>query len=589
MKYLFFILFAAAGLLTKAQEIICVNTDPSDANSSIIDFLPPAVPCGPFQNYEVWGSTDPDAAFTLIGTITDAFQPNFVHTNAFTMGDPWYYYIVFNYNCPGNPPIISEVASNALNSYQSQITSMEVTDMGILICWEQSPHVQTDAYVINYLLPNGLAIPYDTIVGISDTCFLDTVSIPEDPDLVITISILDGCGSQSAFDPEGFTLVQFDGVPEQDGCDQLITLSWLPYNNPYPIGFSYNVIATVNGGTPFLAGNLTGTSFNFFDFLDGDTIDFMVQVMDDNMVVRTNSPTIQEIAAIVQPPSELYIYNLTVGPDNRIQTYFFIDVAAELRNITINNGQFDTDITNRIERFDVSEVPGLGNILRIDSVTDPNTSDYFYQVIANDSCNENHSSTIGRTIWLRAKLNDFFKNEVEFNPFELENAVVTNYRLYRDYGAGFQFITSIMPGADDTYEYVDDVSNFFNQRGDFCYKVEADYLFTFPDSSTNNFTSVSNTICIDQRPSVYIPNAIVPEGTNREFKPFIVFGQPDDYRLQIFSRWGEQIFESTNYDVGWFGDKNGELVPTGGYAYVINFTALDGTKIEKKGIVSVIR
>ena len=76
---------------------------------------------------------------------------------------------------------------------------------------------------------------------------------------------------------------------------------------------------------------------------------------------------------------------------------------------------------------------------------------------------------------------------------------------------------------------------------------------------------------------------------NNEFKPYIVFGNPTDYKMQIFSRWGELIFEGNDPNSGWFGTKNGSDVPTGGYPYVIRFTASDGTAIEKKGIVTVIR
>ena len=101
--------------------------------------------------------------------------------------------------------------------------------------------------------------------------------------------------------------------------------------------------------------------------------------------------------------------------------------------------------------------------------------------------------------------------------------------------------------------------------------------------------SASNIACVKQRPSVYIPNAIAPNGVNNEFKPYIVFGNPTDYKMQIFSRWGELIFEGNDPNSGWFGTKNGSDVPTGGYPYVIRFTASDGTAIEKKGIVTVIR
>ncbi|MGB1248968.1 MAG: gliding motility-associated C-terminal domain-containing protein, partial [Chitinophagales bacterium] len=208
--------------------------------------------------------------------------------------------------------------------------------------------------------------------------------------------------------------------------------------------------------------------------------------------------------------------------------------------------------------------------------------------VANDSCNVDHFSTKGRTIWLQGQLNDFFLNEVTWNAFELDSANIHTYRLYRDYGAGMQLIETISGGSVE-YTQEDMVDHLYAQSGEFCYRVEADYTLRNHEGITENYTTRSNTVCLEQRPSIYIPNAIVPGSQNGEFKPLIVFGNPTDYSLQIFSRWGAKIFESNNPDVGWFGTNGSDLVPTGGYAYVISFRASDGTPIEKKGIVSVIR
>ena len=80
-----------------------------------------------------------------------------------------------------------------------------------------------------------------------------------------------------------------------------------------------------------------------------------------------------------------------------------------------------------------------------DTVSPPYNESRYYQIGANDSCNTDFFSTIGRTIYVEAFLNDFFKNEIAWNAFELENAVVTNYKIYRDYGDGLQFVQDILP------------------------------------------------------------------------------------------------------------------------------------------------
>jgi gliding motility-associated-like protein len=579
---LFFFVILMLGC-TQAQEILCVESSGSDVN--LAWSVPPA-PCGPFVSYEIWVAPDPSAAFTLVTTVNTEAQTTYLHANALSISDPLYYYIIYNYNCPGLPPLISETATNAFSSFQPSIESVNVTAAGIEICWEESEFVQTCAYVISYLLPNGLAQPFDTVFGITNTCYTDIVSNSLDPNLVYTLSFMDCCNNLTQYNDIGYELMLASS--EQQGCNQLIEYEWENYNNPYDIGFSYNIYVQVNSGPIELVANQAGNQniFNFFDFIDQDTIRMRVEVVDENGVARSNSPWLIDTAEIVQPPREFYINYLSVVGNNQIDITFFIDTLSELRNLQIDTSKYGVDF-DWIERYDATLFPGLGDIYLPDTVSPTYNDARYYQITANDSCGDDYTSTIGRTIFTEAFLFDFFKNEVKWNAFELENAVVSAYKLYRDYGAGLQLIETFPPAI--SFSFVDDISDFYNQQGTFCYRVEADYTFTYPDGDTEFFTSSSNVSCVEQRPSVYIPNAIAPNGTNNEFKPYIVFGNPTEYKMQIFNRWGEQIFESNDPNAGWFGTNGSSDVPTGGYPYVIQFTASDGQRIEKKGIVTVVR
>ena len=60
----------------------------------------------------------------------------------------------------------------------------------------------------------------------------------------------------------------------------------------------------------------------------------------------------------------------------------------------------------------------------------------------------------------------------------------------------------------------------------------------------------------------------------------------EDYRVAVYSRSGEMVFESNSFLKEWDGSHDGKLVPVGAYYYVININ-----KFEKvfKGTVSVLR
>ncbi len=111
----------------------------------------------------------------------------------------------------------------------------------------------------------------------------------------------------------------------------------------------------------------------------------------------------------------------------------------------------------------------------------------------------------------------------------------------------------------------------------------------------NGSTCVNDRIIVedDCRPTVVAPNAFTPneDGVNDTF-----FVYPNDYVTEysifIFNRWGELIFHSDDQDFQWDGTLNGQLMPTGTYAYKMVFrSSLDATQsvIEQYGGVTLLK
>ncbi len=78
----------------------------------------------------------------------------------------------------------------------------------------------------------------------------------------------------------------------------------------------------------------------------------------------------------------------------------------------------------------------------------------------------------------------------------------------------------------------------------------------------------------------YIPNTFTPDGNryNEIFKPVFTSGyDPQNYVLYIYNRWGEQIFESHDAEVGWNGryGEMGDICPDGSYSWVIEVATKD--------------
>jgi gliding motility-associated-like protein len=58
--------------------------------------------------------------------------------------------------------------------------------------------------------------------------------------------------------------------------------------------------------------------------------------------------------------------------------------------------------------------------------------------------------------------------------------------------------------------------------------------------------------------------------------------------MQIFSRNGSKIFESSNINKGWDGTIQNKAATEGTYLYAIHITLPNGEKISKNGAINLI-
>ena len=105
-------------------------------------------------------------------------------------------------------------------------------------------------------------------------------------------------------------------------------------------------------------------------------------------------------------------------------------------------------------------------------------------------------------------------------------------------------------------------------------------------------------MCLISEAKIFVPNAFTPnkDGKNEVFIPraILIFNQTGnpilDYKFEIYNRWGEQIFESNDLNLGWDGTYKGRLCPTGTYVYIIKFGGdNNGIKYSFTGNINLIR
>jgi gliding motility-associated-like protein len=90
---------------------------------------------------------------------------------------------------------------------------------------------------------------------------------------------------------------------------------------------------------------------------------------------------------------------------------------------------------------------------------------------------------------------------------------------------------------------------------------------------------------------IYLPNAFSPNGDNINdvFLPVFNCDQIDSYDLQIFDRWGNLLFESTNKDHGWDGKSQNIQMNPGVYPYLLQYQIHGSERKLKAGELTLIR
>ena len=108
-----------------------------------------------------------------------------------------------------------------------------------------------------------------------------------------------------------------------------------------------------------------------------------------------------------------------------------------------------------------------------------------------------------------------------------------------------------------------------------------------------NAAGCSDTTCTQIDISVEVgysvPNAFSPNGDGVNDKVFVRGFGISNVSFQIFNRWGELVFATTDINTGWDGYYKGKLQPQDVYHYSAVVEFYTGEKLAKKGDITLLR
>ncbi len=91
-------------------------------------------------------------------------------------------------------------------------------------------------------------------------------------------------------------------------------------------------------------------------------------------------------------------------------------------------------------------------------------------------------------------------------------------------------------------------------------------------------------------PDIYIPNAFTPNGDGlNDLLRGIPVGIKEFKYFKIYNRWGQEIFATDNYRIGWNGEWKGQKQEQGVYIVIANGIDFKGNIVQKKVSVMLLR
>lgn len=209
---------------------------------------------------------------------------------------------------------------------------------------------------------------------------------------------------------------------------------------------------------------------------------------------------------------------------------------------------------------------------------------YFYRIYAIDECEDTSDFwNYGKTILLQVDTTRDQRPQLAWSTYQGWTEEVSYYglELLNEDGSFTELATTSRIDSG----FIDAMTDL-NQRPNYCYRIVG---YKELVDGENQVISISNVDCSPVRSAIFYPNAFTPNGDNLN-DTYVTPGMYiKEYHIQIFTRWGELIYESENLAKSWDGTYKGELCQQDAYAVIVKTTGVDGIRRVHFGTITLVR
>lgn len=464
------------------------------------------------------------------------------------------------------------------------IDSISVDANGhIVIGWEPVPIAA--AYII--YRRESIWNPIDTVFGADNSFYTDSTSDGCSESIGYTVAIIDTCGNTGIKDQFELRKNMLIDTLIFNTCDASIRINWSKYHPSFehPDPDNYQVFVSKDGGVFQKAGEVSFSENTFLHTNVSNGADYTYSV---HTIFPTGSSTTCQKTIVTHEyiePQFIYLTNADVRPAQEIELTAEVDLGILSGSWVIyrmDPGASNASKIASISRTEISENP----LVYLDAEADPSLGPYTYFIKVLDSCGfEKLVSNSLTTIHLSGEIVDDKTNHLQWTAFNGWDSMVEKYYIFRMMGAQ-EPVFPIDSVDAQTFEYTDDYSSLGNVDGRFVYWVQA------KEGDGNDFgfkeKSRSNRLSLFLESQVFFANAFKSGGLNPVFKPIFRFFSGTAYRFQIYNRWGQLIFETSNPEEGWNGEYEGKRVAQGVYIYSLSYRDVYSKAVVFRGTVTLL-
>ncbi|MCI7563016.1 MAG: gliding motility-associated C-terminal domain-containing protein [Bacteroidales bacterium] len=123
------------------------------------------------------------------------------------------------------------------------------------------------------------------------------------------------------------------------------------------------------------------------------------------------------------------------------------------------------------------------------------------------------------------------------------------------------------------------------------YSTTTFYVFV----SDNHGCSLKDSLVVEVdvvncgKPNLYVPNIFTPNDDGKNDKVFVSGDWIEDFTFEIFDRWGEKVFSTSDLNEGWDGTFNGRKCDAAVYFYKLEVRCQGGKTYIGGGDITLIR